>query len=86
MSKVARLVGLGLAGLGVAHFAKPEVFEPLVEPAFPTNTREHIYVNGAIETAVGLGLIVTPTRKFAAVGLLGYVGYLGFNVVNNRSA
>jgi hypothetical protein len=72
MSEVARLVGLGIAGAGVAHFAKPEIFEPIAVTAFPTNTREHIYAAGAFDIVLGLGLVAPSTRKLAVAGLVGY--------------
>ncbi len=85
MSKIASLVGLGLAGVGLAHFAKPEAFESITAAAFPNDVREHLYINGALETAIGLGLVVPKTRKLASVGLLGLVGYYGANAVKNQS-
>ena len=44
----------------------------------------HIYTNGGIETALGLGLLVPKTRKLAALGSLGYVAYLAGNAIRNR--
>lgn len=85
MSKVIGLVGLGLAGVGLAHFAKPEVFAAATASAFPDDVDQHIMINGALETALGLALIPAKTRKVAAVGLLGYVGYLGANALKNRA-
>jgi uncharacterized membrane protein len=83
-SPVATLVGLGLAGTGVAHFVKPELFDDVTGQAFPRETRKHVYIDGGIETAIGLGLVSRKTRKLAVVGLLGYGAYLAGNVVRNR--
>lgn len=83
-SSIARLSGLALAGTGVAHFVNPQLFEPITESAFPNNTRQHVYTNGGIETALGLGLIARQTRPLAIVGSLGYLAYLGSNAVRNR--
>lgn len=82
----ARTTGLGavLAATGLAHFAKPEVFESITATAFPGNPRRATYVNGGIETALGVGLAVPRTRKIAVAGLVGYVGWLGFNAVRAR--
>jgi uncharacterized membrane protein len=82
----ARIPGAGaaLAATGVAHFAKPQLFEPLTATAFPNNTRRHVYVNGTIETALGVGLIAPQTRKFALAGLVGYLGYLIFSAIRSR--
>ncbi|KUI12973.1 hypothetical protein AU193_04315 [Mycobacterium sp. GA-1285] len=83
-SRAATLAGLGLAGAGLAHFAKPELFESVTIQAFPHNTREFIYLNGAIETVLGLGLAARKTRKFAVLGTVGYLAYLAGNVARNR--
>jgi uncharacterized membrane protein len=83
-SRVATVAGLALAATGVSHFVVPQVFDSYTAPAFPTNTRQHVYIDGAIETAVGLGLASPKTRKVALVGLAGYLAYLGANVVRNR--
>ncbi|GJF20289.1 membrane protein [Mycolicibacterium cyprinidarum] len=83
-SRAVTVAGLALAGAGLAHFAVPQLFEGLTKPAFPDNTRQHVYIDGGIETAVGLGLAVPQTRKLALVGLTGYLLYLIANVVRNR--
>ena len=83
-SKLAKLAGLGLAGVGVAHFAKPQLFESITRPAFPRDTRKHIYTNGGIETALGLALSARKTRRVAVVGTVGYLAYLAGNAVRNR--
>lgn len=83
----ARTIGLGaaLAAAGLAHFAKPAAFESITATAFPDNTRRYTYVNGGIETALGVGLAVPRTRRVALAGLAGYVGWLGFNAVRARN-
>ena len=77
-------VGAALAAMGLSHFAKPQVFEKITAPAFPQNTRRHVYVNGTIETALGVGRVVPQTRKFALAGVAAYVGYLIFGAVRSR--
>ena len=81
---MAKLAGLAIAGVGVAHFVKPELFDDITAQAFPRDTRKHLYIDGGIETAIGLGLASQKTRKLAFVGLLGYGAYLAGNVVRNR--
>jgi uncharacterized membrane protein len=83
---VSRLpvIGAALAATGLAHFAKPQLFEAITAPAFPTNTRRHVYTNGTIETALGVGLVAPQTRKFALAGVAGYVGYLILSAVRSR--
>jgi uncharacterized membrane protein len=83
-SRAATLVGLGVAGVGVAHFVKPALFDDLTRQAFPRDTRKHLYIDGAVETALGLGLAARKTRRLAIVGLIGYGAYLAGNVVRNR--
>ena len=83
-SRAAAVAGLVLAGAGLAHFVAPQLFEGLTKPAFPNDTRQHVYIDGGIETAVGLGLAARPTRKLAVIGLVGYLVYLAGNVIRNR--
>ena len=75
---------MAVAGVGVAHFVKPDAFEDITRQAFPRDTHKHIYIDGGIETAIGLGLSSPKTRKLAVVGLIGYGAYLAGNVVRNR--
>ncbi|PIB79895.1 hypothetical protein [Mycobacterium celatum] len=82
-NRLARFSGLGLAGAGVSHFTSPRLWEPITKPIFPRNTRQHIYANGGIETVLGLGFSSRQTRSLAIVGLIGYVAYLGGNVIRN---
>lgn len=82
MSRIP-VVGAVLAATGLAHFAKPQLFEAITAPAFPENTRRHIYTNGTIETVLGVGLVAPKTRKFALAGVVGYVGYLIVSAVRS---
>ena len=83
-SKKGRLLGLVIAGVGLSHFLRPALYEPLSKAAFPRNTRTHIYANGGIETALGLGLATPKTRTLAIVGGIGYLAYLLGNIVRNK--
>ncbi|WP_199255211.1 hypothetical protein [Mycolicibacterium mengxianglii] len=83
-SRIPSIAGLGLAATGVSHFLRPQVFESFTAPAFPRNTRKHIYANGSFETAIGLAMVSPKTRKFAAIGGLAYVVYVGANAARNR--
>ncbi|MCZ0727568.1 membrane protein [Mycolicibacterium iranicum] len=83
-SRAATVAGLALAGTGLSHFVVPQVYEGLTKSAFPTNTRQHIYIDGAIETAVGLGIASPKTRKLALGGLVAYGLYMAVNVARNR--
>lgn len=83
-SRAATVTGLALAGAGLAHFVVPQVFEGITKPIFPTDTRQHVFIDGTIETVVGLGLAAQKTRKLALVGLAGYGLYLAGSAVRNR--
>lgn len=82
-STAAKLTGLGIAGMGLSHFTSPGLFEPITKSAFPRRTRQHVYANGGIETALGLGLVSRKTRNLAIVGGIGYLAYLGGNAARN---
>lgn len=73
--------GFVLAATGAAHFAKPEVFEQLTKSAFPEDTRNWVYRNGATELGIGLAMMGRKTRKLGVLALLGYVGFLGSRAV-----
>jgi uncharacterized membrane protein len=77
-------IGVALAATGLSHFARPQWYEPMTKLAFPKNTRRHVYVDGGIETAIGVGLVVPQTRKYAIAGAAGYLGYLGYSAVRSR--
>jgi uncharacterized membrane protein len=82
-NRVARFSGLAIAGLGLAHFTSPRMWEPITKTAFPRNTRQHVYTNGGIETVLGLSLSSRQTRRLATVGLTGYLAYLGGNAIRH---
>lgn len=69
-----RLAGLLLAGTGAAHFAAPQLFDPVSQLAFPDGPREATYRDGAIEIALGLALTSRRTRMLglAATGVYAY--------------
>jgi uncharacterized membrane protein len=79
-----KLTGVVVAVTGLSHFVRPELFESATKSAFPENTLQHTYIDGGIETAIGLALVVPKTRKLALAGLLAYGAYLGANIARNR--
>jgi uncharacterized membrane protein len=83
-SRIPVLAGVAVAGTGLAHFVAPGLFEGITTSAFPRDTARHLKINGACETAIGVGLVVPQTRKLAILGAVGYVGYLAVNVIRNR--
>jgi len=83
-SPAARLAGLAVAGIGLSHFTSPQLFDGITKQAFPRNSRQHLYINGGVETALGLGLSSAKTRPLAVVGTIGYLAYLAGNAARNR--
>lgn len=83
--KKGLLAGIGFALTGLAHFVKPDLFKGITATAFPEDVDKHLKVNGSIETALGVGLIIPQTRKVATIGVAGYVLYLAANVARNRA-
>lgn len=81
MSTTTRLTGLAITGVGLAHFAKPEAFESLTRAAFPIDTRQHIAINGGIQTLLGVGLAAPGTRRLALMGALCFLVYLATNLI-----
>ncbi|MGZ8177468.1 hypothetical protein ACXVUM_06010 [Williamsia sp. SKLECPSW1] len=73
------IVGASLAVVGPLHYVAPEKFEAFTATAFPDDTRTWVLRHGAIETGLGIGLLVPATRKLATVGLLAYGAHLGYH-------
>jgi hypothetical protein len=69
-----RLAGLLLAGTGAAHFAAPQLFDPISQMGFPDDPRRATYRDGAVDIALGLALTSRRTRVLglAAAGVYGY--------------
>ena len=78
-------LGFLVAATGAAHFVAPDAFEDVTKMAFPQDTSEWVKRNGATESAIGVAMMLKPTRKLGVLGLLGYVGWLGFNAANAKS-
>ena len=54
MSVKIPATGAALAATGLSHFVKPQIYDKMTAVAFPNNTRRHVYIDGAIETAIGV--------------------------------
>jgi len=83
-SPAAKTAGLALAATGLSHFVAPQIYEGMTKAAFPDNTRTHVFIDGGIETALGLGIAAPKTRKLALVGVLAYLAYLAGNVIRQK--
>lgn len=63
-------------GVGLAHFLAPRVFDPFNRLGFPRHARAFTYINGGIETTLGILAAIPRTRRHAYVLGLGYIAYL----------
>ncbi len=50
---------------GVMHFVVPELYVQIVPPMFPAPLAL-VYLSGVAEIAVGIGLLIPRTRRYAA--------------------
>lgn len=80
------LFGAAISVIGLAHILIPELFESLNRQMFTHNIRCHVYINGAIETLIGVAVIAPRARRFVPVFGALYVTYLGGNVIRRRRA
>ncbi len=51
---------------------------------FTRNIRRHIYINGTIETLLGIAVIAPRVRRFVPVFGALYLTYLGGNIIRRR--
>ena len=66
----ARLAtGIAFIFTGVSHFIIPEKFMEMMPPFLPMPLFL-IYLSGVFEILGGIGLIISKTRKIAAIGLI----------------
>jgi uncharacterized membrane protein len=63
------LLGAGMIGIGIAHFAMPEPFVKMMPAALPWPLFL-VYLSGAAEIAGGAGLFVPRLRRAASWGLI----------------
>ena len=50
---------------GVLHFVVPELYVQIIPPVFPA-ALALVYLSGLAEIAVGIGLLIPRTRRYAA--------------------
>lgn len=63
------LVALLMCGVGVLHFVQPRPFVRIMPPFLPKPLLL-VYVSGFFEIVLGLGLLWSHTRWWAAYGLI----------------
>ena len=76
---------LAVVAIGVLHFLVPSAFDPINRLGFPGHARRFTYINGAIETMIGV-LMARPRthRQLVAVSVC-YVIYLTGNIIRART-
>jgi len=62
---VLYLMAPAYAVAGVLHFVVPELYVQIVPPIFPA-ALALVYLSGVAEIAVGIGLLLPRTRRYAA--------------------
>jgi uncharacterized membrane protein len=79
------LAGVAATACGLAHFVWPVKFEPINRQlGFTRRTRTHVYVNGGIETTLGLTLMSDRTRTINIALSVAYPTYLMLNALRAR--
>ncbi len=70
--------------IGVAHFLVPRIFDPINRVGFAEHARMFTYINGAIETTIGV-MMANPrmSRQLTIVSAC-YVIHLTSNIVRNQ--
>ena len=62
-------LALFMVGIGIGHFLTTDAFAAMV-PAWLPAPRLLVLVSGACEIAGGIGLLVPPLQRAAAIGLM----------------
>ncbi len=68
-NRSAHLLGLGFIGAGVAHFARPDIYEAIMPRWVPYRVAVH-RSPGVAEVVLGAGMLRGRTRSCAARGLV----------------
>lgn len=84
-SRTRQRMGLFASLIGVAHFVAPQVFDPINRLGFPNHARTFTYINGGIETALGLLTAHPRSERLSAVVSACYVTYLTTAIVLTRA-
>lgn len=70
--------------IGVSHFLVPRIFDPVNRLGFAEHARMFTYINGAVETTIGV-MMANPrmSRQLTIVSAC-YVIHLTSNIVRNQ--
>jgi uncharacterized membrane protein len=63
----AHLMGAGLIGMGILHFAAPKPFDDIIPAELPGSARFYTYASGVGEVATGALLLAPKTRRLGAL-------------------
>jgi uncharacterized membrane protein len=80
-----RCGGPPVVAIGLSHFLWPRLFDPINMLGFPDEPRKYTYINGAIETAIGVLLTYPRTRRLSGIVGAGYTIYLAGNVIKAQT-
>ncbi|OBH41930.1 hypothetical protein [Mycobacterium mantenii] len=70
--------------IGVAHFLVPRFFDPINRLGFAEHTRMFTYINGAVETMIGVMMANPRMRRRLTIVSACYVIHLTSNIVRNQ--
>lgn len=77
----------GVIAIGLAHLIFPAAFEGISRMGWPDDPRRHVYINGCIETTIGVLLTTRQTRRpWAGIVAAIYLIYLSANVIRTQRA
>ncbi len=77
-------LGLTTSLIGVAHFLVPQMFDPFNRLGFPNHARTFTYLNGTIETTIGVLLLRPYTRRPSTVLSACYIAYLTISTLRTQ--
>ena len=60
------ILGIFFINVGIGHFIEPEWFEPIV-PAILGDPTFWVLLTGAMEIALGIGIIIPQSRKYSGL-------------------
>ena len=77
-------VAVIVTAIGVAHFLVPRFFDPINRLGFAEHARMFTYINGAIETTIGVMMANPRMSRQATIVSACYVIHLTSNIVRNQ--